>query len=153
MREVSESNANLREQLRRVGVDHNTDGDAAVIINMHQSDPKLRAQSEWLAREQRKLARAKEQYARDIRELQRKAESSLAKAERNLHLRNGAPAITNGDHHELLHEMRKWEADVIAAVKVFMPTSQTTSGDDRSLRAAVVEQLRGFRSAQRYVCL
>ena len=94
IRDLSENNAELRQQLQQLQhqlqTNYQTDGDTALVINMQttndpdgkarlQLNPQVRAQSEWLAREQRKLARAKEQYARDIRQLQRQAESSLAK--------------------------------------------------------------------------
>lgn len=94
IRDLSENNAELRQQLQQLQQQlqtnyYQTDGDTALVINMQTSNdphgkarlqlnPQVRAQSEWLAREQRKLARAKEQYARDIRQLQRQAESSLA---------------------------------------------------------------------------
>lgn len=102
IRELSELNASMRYQLQQLQQQQSgvtLDKDTAVVINMHPDsegghsvnmrqhrhiqDPRMRAQSEWLAREQRKLARAKEQYAKDIRDLQRKAESSLAKVLRN----------------------------------------------------------------------
>lgn len=176
MRELSELNAATRQQLQQVqGV--TLDRDTALVINMNtdsqrmslqqhsaHQDPRMRAQSEWLAREQRKLARAKEQYARDIRELQRKAESSLAKAEKNLQLkgsqsRHRSTALTSHGHDDdLLDEMRQWESNIISALRAFLPSTSSpgrspgkSPGSSRRERQEVLRHLRRFQSAQRYV--